>query len=49
MKRVALFFVAAAMSIYAAKAFANPIEICSADGTECCIVFDDGSVGCFSR
>jgi hypothetical protein len=47
MKRVALLSIVAFIAITATQAFANPIKICSADGTECCIVFDDNSVSCW--
>jgi hypothetical protein len=48
MKRIALLSMAVFISICATQAFANPLKLCSDDGKECCIVFDDGSVKCYT-
>jgi hypothetical protein len=47
MKRAALAMLVMVMGLFATQAMATPVVICSADGTQCCVRFDDGSIGCF--
>jgi hypothetical protein len=47
MKRAALAVVVMFVGLFATQALATPVILCSADGTQCCVRFDDGSVGCF--
>jgi hypothetical protein len=47
MKRAALAGIVMFLGLFAVQAFANPVIICSADGKQCCVRFDDGSIGCF--
>ena len=47
MKRAAMAVVVMFVGLFAIQAIAEPKILCSADGTQCCVRFDDGSVGCF--